>query len=82
MTALPEMNVLLFAMRVMNINTNMRTPEQLEAIGEYEADIADEKKALEHAEVELANAQDWLMKRKVYYAEAIIKLNDYLKEHE
>jgi hypothetical protein len=60
----------------------MRTPEQIEWIREQEEDILDCEKSVKDSEKDLADAKDWLNKQKLYYAEAIIKLNDYLKEHE
>ena len=58
----------------------MKTQEQLKIIEEYTDDIDDYEKAVNSAEKELTDAKEWLMKQKVYYAEAIIKLHNYLKE--
>ncbi len=61
----------------------MRTPEQNQQIEEYEynEDITDAEKEVIRAEYELKEAQKWLAKQKVYYAKAIIKLHNYLKEN-
>ena len=58
----------------------MKTQEQLKRIEEYTDDIADYEKAVNSAEKELTESKEWLMKQKVYHAEAIIKLHNYLKE--
>ena len=57
----------------------MKTPEQLEKIKEYEEDIFDCEKQVKQAGEELAIAKEWSMRQKVYHAEAIIRLNNYLK---
>lgn len=60
----------------------MRTPEQDEKIKEYEEDITDAKIAFLQAIDEFKIAQDWLNKMRSYYAESIIRLDDYKKKYE
>lgn len=60
----------------------MKTPEQIENIKEYETEIANEEKSFKNAQEELENAKEWLEKQRMYYAEAIIKLHDYIKSIE
>jgi hypothetical protein len=48
---------------------------------DYDEDVADCEKAVKQAEQEVKDAQEWLMKQKVYLAEAIIKLNNERTNH-
>lgn len=52
----------------------MKDPQR---IIEYQEDIFDAENSVKAAEKELADAKEWLMKQKVYLAEAIIKLHHY-----
>jgi ribosome recycling factor len=48
---------------------------------DLEEDMADCEKSVKYAEEELKDAEDWLNKMKVSYANAIIGLNNYKLEH-
>jgi hypothetical protein len=58
------------------------TDFQKEMIQNYEEDVLDSEKDVKDAQQELDIAQDWLNKRRILYAENIIKLNNYKKNHE
>jgi hypothetical protein len=57
------------------------TQEQKENVLEYEEDIFDYEKSVKNAKEEVEGAKRWLDKQTIYWAEAIIKLNNY-KKHE
>lgn len=52
-----------------------------EHIESLEEDVEDNQKALDQSFKELEDAQKWLEKAKLNYAESIIRLDKFKKEH-
>jgi hypothetical protein len=55
---------------------------EYDTLKELEEEVKDYEKQVAGNLQELKDAQEWLWKSKVYLADAIIRLNDYKKQHE
>jgi hypothetical protein len=56
------------------------TQEEKNRLEEYEADMLDDFKSWKQAEIEIKDAEEWLKKMALRYAESAVKYYNYLNE--